>query len=198
MSTAPARRRRLGRALRVLPAAALLLVSAALAEAPPQRSPEHEIKAAFLFHFAQFVEWPRSAFPAPESPLTFCVLGDAALGTALEEMARGEAIGGRPLVVRQARQLDAPPDCHLIFVGRAEQRRTPELLSAVAGRPVLTVGEVTDFGRRGGTINFYLDEDRVRFEINPEAASRHGLHISSELLSLGRLVASERTGEASS
>jgi hypothetical protein len=155
---------------------------------PP--TPEYEVKAAFLYNFMQFVEWPETAFAAAEAPVCIGVLGDDPFGSALEEIVRGETVGDRPLVVHRSREVTDLIECQVVFISKSEEGRMPALLDALEPRPVLTVGEVAGFARSGGIINFYLEESRVRFEINAKVAQRQGLRMSSQLLNLGRIVES--------
>lgn len=165
-------------------------------QAETQRSREYQVKAVFLFNFAQFVEWPESAFSSADAPLCFCVLGDDPFGADLDDTVRGETIHTRELTVRRSDKAGELKGCQLLFISRSERGRLAGILAELEGSPVLTVSEVEEFGRRGGMINFYLEDNRVRFEVNPQAAAREGLKISSELLSLGKIVVAEqRQGE---
>jgi hypothetical protein len=180
----------------------LLLVACALAfglmtapaRAQSAATREYQIKAVFLFNFLQFVEWPATAFPGPDTPLLIGVLGDDPFGPALEEAVRGETVHNRRLLVRRSQRLDDLQDCQLLFISKSENRRVGEILSQLNGRPVLTVSELDGFARRGGVIAFYPDGKKVRFEINPASARLRGLKMSSELLGLGRIVGDEVAG----
>jgi len=156
-------------------------------------SKEYQLKAAFLFNFAQFVEWPADAFPNAESPFYIGVLGDNPFGTALEETVRGESIQGHKIMVLNSRHLQELEKCQIIFITRVERARIGEVLSKLKGRKTLTVGETPGFAQRGGMINFYVEGNKLRFEINPAAAHQEGLKISSQLLSLGRIVEPDAT-----
>jgi len=157
---------------------AIVLVASAAARA--QDVPlEYRVKAAYLFNFAKFVEWPA---PAATGPIAICVAGRNVFGDALAETVRGEAIDGRPFAVRVI--LEPEPGCHIIFVPRGAA--TAAYLRAVRTSPALTVGESADFIEQGGIVNFTLEGANVRFEIDPQAAERAGLRISSRLLRLAR------------
>jgi hypothetical protein len=149
-----------------------------------QESGEYELKAAFLYNFVKFVEWPPDAFAGERSPLAICVYGDDPFGHSLEGVVRGESLGGHGLIVQRPARLDELDDCHVLFVSRSERQRMPQVLARVDGAPVLTVGDTDGFLRAGGIINFVLEENRVRFLINQEAAERSRLRISSKLLRL--------------
>jgi hypothetical protein len=156
--------------------------------AQPAASKEYQIKAAFLFNFVQFVEWPAAAFPDALAPVRIGVLGEDPFGSSLQEIVQGEKVHDRNLVLQRSREIEDLKDCHLLFICKSERARVGEILSEVAPRSVLTVSEVEGFAQRGGIINLYLEANKVRFEINPTAAQLHGLKISSQLLSLGKIV----------
>jgi hypothetical protein len=164
---------------------------------PPQSrahaasSREYQIKAACLLNFAQFIEWPAAAFAKPDSPIIVGVLGDDPFGDALESTFRDESIQGRALLVRRARDLDDLKFCHLLFISKSEKARLTEILSGSIDTPAVTVGEIDEFAQRGGIINFYIDNAKIRFEVNPDAAQRKGLKIGSQLLKRARIVGSD-------
>lgn len=154
-------------------------------------SKEYQIKAAFLFNFVQFVEWPPTAFTNTAAPFRIGILGDNPFGQSLEDIVRNETIRNRPLVIKYSRRVEDMDDCQIIFISKSEKGRLAEVLSRLNSREKLTVSEIEGFARRGGMINFYLEGNKVRFEINPEAAQREGLKMSSQLLSLGKIIKSE-------
>ncbi len=158
------------------------------ARAQSDTTREYQIKAAFLFNFAQFVKWPVESFVRPDAPFKIGILGDDPFGSALDEIIRGETINGHPLTVVRAQRIEDLKDCQLIFVSRSEDSHVGEILAQLDSRPVLTVSEVESFARNGGDINFYLTDGKIRFEINPQSAQRSGLKISSQLLTLGKIV----------
>lgn len=149
---------------------------------------EYQIKAVFLFNFIQFTAWPDTAFPDATAPIRIGLLGTAPFGDALQAAVQGEKIGSRPVTIERLAGLQEAAGCHLVFVGKSEANDIPAIISALAGRPVLTVGDMPDFARRGGMINFYLDGQKVRFEINRAATLRSNLRLGSQLLGLARLV----------
>jgi hypothetical protein len=183
--------RKLGRTgRRWLCGAALLIVVAGV---PSMRAEfatlrEYQVKALFLFNFAQFVDWPVSAFASDETPLRIGVLGADPFGTVLDAVVEGETIRQRPIVIRRSMQLLALRDCHVIFVSASERARVPAIIAATAGWPVLTVGDMPDFARRGGNVAFVFEGPKIRFEINRASARRNGLRLGSQLLSLARIV----------
>lgn len=153
------------------------------------------MKAAFLFHFAQFVEWPVNAFPDTNSPLVYCTLGDDPFHGVLDASLKGKTIGTRPVRAWHLKETQNVHGCHILFLGASEKKSTPTVLSSVQGKPVLTVGETEHFVTSGGIIGFCLVENKVRFAINLDNAERGRLKISSRLLSLARTVVNSSGGK---
>lgn len=177
--------RRLGAVVAVF--CALLGASALAAENANQK--EYQLKAVFLLNFVQFViAWPEGAFPNAEAPIRVGVLGEDPFGGALAAAVESEKVGQRSVVIERVARLEDIGRCHVLFVAKSESAQVPAIIAASAGKPVLTVGDMTDFARRGGIINFYLEGPKLRFEINRTAAERSGIKLSSQLLQLARLV----------
>ena len=162
------------------------LLAAAVLVAPlraqPQVADEYRVKAAFLYNFFKYVEWPPSA--PQDGPLWICVAGRNPFGSVLEETIAGETLNGRPLATRVI--LEPEPGCHIVFV--PDGAATSAYLRAAEGTPTLTVGERPDFINSGGTIRFYIADGNIRFAVNPAAAERAGLRISSRLLQLADIA----------
>jgi hypothetical protein len=178
-------RRRLG-ILILATWASLSIAWRAPAEANP--SSEYAIKAAFLFHFAQFAEWPPTVFRDPNAPLTFCTLDEDEFHGALDESISGKTIGNRPLRAQHLKQIEQVEDCQVVFVGAGDKKRIPALLASLKDSPVLTVGETEHFAQEGGMIGLFLEENKIRFEINLGSAERAKLRISAKLLALAKTV----------
>ena len=157
----------------------LLLAPPRVAAAPP---PEYQIKAVFLFNFAQFVEWPASAFADEHAPLVIGVLGEDPFGDQLDAAVRGERIGARPLVVRRYRHVEDIADCHILFLSSSESDQFDKILAHLKGRPLLTVGDTDNFNRQGGMVRYVTENNKIRLRINVEAAKAGDLVISSKLL----------------
>ena len=149
--------------------------------------PERNVKAAFLFNFVKFVTWPADSSRGVDDPLTLCVVGNDPIGDELQRLLSAANTNTRPLKLERVEESQAFRRCNVIFFGN-DQARQRELLSAIAGLPILTVGEALQFGRWGGMISFVVENDRVRFDINQDAAARAGLKINSKLLALARSV----------
>lgn len=165
--------------------AALAAIGAASAFA--QQAPEPAVKAAFLFKFAAYVEWPPSAFGTPDAPFVIGVGGAEEVSAELDKILPGRAIKNRRAVVRRLREGESPRGVHLLFVGRnAPGGRA--LLRAAREQGVLTVTESERGLEEGAAINFVVAEDRIGFEVSLEAAERSGLNISSRMLAVARRV----------
>jgi hypothetical protein len=156
---------------------------------------EHQVKAAFLYNFAKFVEWPGDTFEGPGDPVTFCVVGDDPFGEILDAVVEGENLAGRRLIVHRTRDLAELRDCHVVFVPRSERGRQGRILESLRNRSVLTVGEADGFLTEGGIIRFVLEQNKVRFDISPEAAESSGLKVSSKLLRLARRIHSPQADQ---
>lgn len=163
-----------------------LTIGAAAQAQPGEQLDEYQVKAAFLYNFAKFVEWPTGAFKSADDPVAICVLGQNPFGSALEQIVSGKKVGERPFRIRQISDVKESPKCHMVFLTASENKRARPLLEEVKGLPVLTVGESNEFLSNGGAIAFNVRDTRVRFEIDGEAAARAKLKISSKLLSLAQ------------
>ena len=155
--------------------------------ADPAAASEYAIKAAFIFNFAKFTEWPGAASGATLGPLVLCAYAGGRYDAALAAI-DGKTVQGRIMRVRRGVRPDEIKSCHIIFIAESDERRIPELLRAVKGSPVLTIGDTDGFAEAGGMIGLITANDRVQFEINNEAALRANLKIGSQLLRLARLV----------
>jgi hypothetical protein len=151
---------------------------------------EYQVKAAFLYNFTKFVEWPDSAFAGSDSPFVIGIVGRDPFGSILDRTVEGKTVVGRNFVVRRYRTAADMQPCHLLFISESENGRLAKVLQRV-GRHTLTVGDVDKFLQRGGAVNFVIESNKVRFEINLDAADRAGLRISSKLLALARVVKSK-------
>jgi hypothetical protein len=149
---------------------------------------EYEVKAALLFNFAKFVEWPAASFANANTPFVIGVVGHDPFGSALERTLAGQTIAGRPIQIhrwKRARDLGA---CQVLFIAASEQGELRLLIGELGDQPVLSVGDMKDFALEGGIVGLVMDNNHVRFEINPNRADRARLKLSSRLLSLARLV----------
>jgi YfiR/HmsC-like len=165
-----------------------LVTSCAQSLAGNSTTDEYAVKAAFLYHFAQFVEWPQESFKDGGSALTYCTLGEDPFHGALDTSLRGKTIGTRPLRVVHFKQQQEIYGCQVLFIGAAEKKQIPSVLTSLKGSPVLSVGDTEHFAEEGGMIGFLVEENKMHFEINLEAAERSKLKISSRLLALAKTV----------
>lgn len=172
----------------------IILASSFNAGLRAQAVNEYQVKAAFLYNFAKFVEWP--AAPAGPSPdrLALCIIGQDPFGDVLDQLTKGKTVNGRELVVRRLTGSEEAQGCQMVFIAASERRRIPAILEGLRRADVLTVGETESFAQLGGVINFVRQGDRVHFEINLDAAERAGLRISSKLLSLAKIVRDPASG----
>jgi YfiR/HmsC-like len=167
-------------------AAPLAFAPRAFAEAPAVS--EYDVKAAFLFNFAKFVEWPPPAFADDREPIVIAVLGTDPFGAALDRALAGKTIRGRSIVVRRFPTVDRIEACHVLFVSRSESQRFSEILARLGRSPVLTVGDDDHFAEAGGMMSFVVERNHVRFDVGLRAAREAGLNLSSELLKVARVV----------
>jgi len=149
---------------------------------------EYEIKAAFLYNFARFAEWPPTAVPDSPDVFVIGVLGTDPFGDILDEIAATRTVGDKRIVVRRFATLDEYTPCHILFVAASERARMAAVIEKLRDAPVLLVADTAGFAQAGGTVDLVVEENKVRFEVNPVAAERAGVKISSKLLRLARIV----------
>jgi YfiR/HmsC-like len=171
--------------------AAALSGGATVADAGPQTgAAEADIKAAFLFNFTKFVEWSDGA---AAGPFQICTLADARFDAVLAHTLSGESTDGRPIVRVTPEAPEFASACHILFISRGEDSRVGRWVAAVQGHPVLIVGESKAAADAGAEITFVVEDNRVKFDVNEDAASRAGLKISSKLLRVARRVTARGT-----
>jgi hypothetical protein len=158
------------------------------AESPEQAFDEYRVKAAFLYNFAKFVQWPSESFQSPVTPFAICVLGRDPFGHSLEDTVAGRTIEGRSFVVRHIESVKQVAGCHILFIAAAENKRVLPMLAEIRMPGVLIVGESDSAAPEGMIVSFRLEAGKVRFAINAAAAERAKLRISSRLLSLAVAV----------
>lgn len=150
---------------------------------------EHRVKAVFLFNFSKFVEWPPSAFAAADAPFVIGVFGRDPFGSDLDDVARGETVNGRPLLVRRVQTVQDAAACQILFIPQSERASLDDILAALARSNTLTVSDLDGAAQRGAMIRLITDHDKVRLRINVESARAAGLTISSKLLRSAEIVA---------
>ncbi len=167
---------------------ALLLLHGVRATAELPVAGEYQVKAAFLYNFGRFVEWPPEAFAQPTAPLRVCVVGSDPFGADLDEVIQGKTIGEHKLLVLRLARAEQATQCHIAFLGGAESADLDRSLAALRSSSALTVGESADFLQAGGMILFTIRDNKVHFSVNLNAASEAGIKISSKLLKLADFV----------
>ena len=149
---------------------------------------EYQVKAAFLYNFAKFIEWPPGTFAKSADPIAICIVGQNPFGSTLEDMVQNKKLGERGFAVHHLADTQQGTRCQILFIGAAEAKRTRALLEPLKGAWVLTVGETSDFTAQGGIIVFKLEGPRVRLQIALQTAGEAHLRLSSKLLSLAEIV----------
>jgi hypothetical protein len=153
-----------------------------------ERVDEYRVKAAFLYNFAKFIDWPPEAFRSSGQPFGICVLGEDPFGHGLDDIVSGRTISGRSIVIRRISDAREADVCHILFVSSSLSKRSLSILAAEKMPGVLRVGECAKSASREAIILFTLDGGKVRFEIDLIAAERQNLRISSKLLTLASFV----------
>jgi hypothetical protein len=142
---------------------------------------EYQIRAAYIYNFANFVGWPSTSFADSTAPFVICIVGDDPFGAALDQIVKGELIGTHPIVVERLKSVDEIKDCHILYCMSNDRLQAVQIVQKLKGLSVLSVGEFKDFATIGGIVRFIVEEDRVRFELNIDAAKGAKLAVSSKL-----------------
>lgn len=149
---------------------------------------QYQIKAAYLFNFTQFVEWPVNAFPETKAPLIIGILGENPFSTYLEEIISGKQVSGHPLVVQQYKEVEEIKTCHVLFINLADTDKLDQTMASLKARSILTVSDRDNFIQEGGMIRFISKNNKIQIQINPEPAKEANLVISSKLLRVAEVV----------
>lgn len=177
----------LGLALRMGAALSVLLALVAPLKAKAEISKEYQVKAVFLFNFAQFVQWPPRAFTSPDEPFCIGILGNDPFDGFLDDTVKGETVEGHPLVIRRFSSAAEAKGCQILFVSSSEGLQMAAILEDLKGLNILTVGDSEGFIKSGGIVRFVTVDNKIHFRINPEAAKRAKLVISSKVLRLAQI-----------
>ena len=183
--------------LRIILFSGLLLVSTQTYTIRSQIAPESEykFKALYLYNFLQFIEWPSSSFPDSSSPIVIGIYGHDPFGTLIDQTFQDEQLKGRKLVIHRIQSIDEGLKCHLIFFPRTEREKTSEAIKNFQHSSILTVGEDDGFMGIGGGINFYLENKKLRFEINIDVVRKANLQVSAKLLQLAKVYSTKPQGD---
>ena len=152
-----------------------------------------EVKAAFVYQFANFITWPEDAFPDAGTPVTIGIVDNETVADVLRESVRGKTAAGREIIVREVTTPAQAVECQIVYLDKSDQRRVDEYLAVLVGKPILTVSDDDDFTEKGGVIRVFEQQNKPKIEINVDEAERSGLTISSKLLSLAIIVHDNRT-----
>jgi hypothetical protein len=177
--------------LRALALAGVLAAVPLRGALPPT---EYEVKAAFLYNLAKYIQWPEPSHAGAARPFVIGLIGKDPFGPALDQAMAGRTLQQRPVVVRRFVRVEEVTGCDLLFVAASAREDLGRILTALRGAPVLTVADMDQFAERGGMINLTMEEKRVRFEINNKAIARAGLKAGSQLLRLARIVNDSQPG----
>jgi hypothetical protein len=154
----------------------------------PAHSLEYRVKAAFLLNFTKFVEWPEAAFRSADAPITICIVGEDPFGDVLDRTLAGETVNGHAIRAERPASEGDLRVCHILFVGRSERERFPQIVSRLEGSSTLTVSELPAFSEEGGMIEFVVEEGKARFYINAATTEAAGLKLSSRLLRVAKEI----------
>lgn len=169
----------------------LTIVTLALATGPARgftaETSEEDIKAAYLYNFAKFVEWPDHLFDSKTSPIVLCVLGENTFGDALKAL-ENKRVMGRPFVVRHIRRPEQARGCQILFISDSEKAGFSDIVQSLGGKHCLTVSSIRNFARMGGMVGFVRVGNNIRFEVNLDTVNHAGLTISSRLLKIAMIV----------
>jgi hypothetical protein len=150
---------------------------------------EYTIKAAFLYHFLTYIDWPDGTFTSSEQPFVIAVFERDPFGAVLDKIAATKNVAGRPIEIRRLHSTDNLLDCHIVFIaGEVDPASQRRVLSILANSQVLAVGETEDFVQQGGAAQFFVEGNKVRFAFNTDVVDRNNLKVSSKLLSLAKIV----------
>lgn len=174
----------------IIIALGVMMIMILNAQAQDSKPSEYGVKAAFLYNFAKFVDWPAESFRDDLAPISFCILGEDPFGPVLD-LLKDKMVKGRKITIKRSKNMEDLKGCQILFISASEKGNLKQILNALRDSNVLTVGEIDRFANRGGIVNFIRVDNKIQFEINPEAAQRSKLKISSQLLRLARIVATE-------
>jgi hypothetical protein len=172
--------------LQVALAAGVLFCAGAKAQS--DQPSEYEVKAAFLFNFTKFVEWPDASFADPHAPIAIGIIGEDPFGDSLMRIVAGQKAQGRAIVIIKYRRGDDLRHCQILFISASERQHTTQILAGLQDAGVLTVSDIDGFAAAGGVMQFVMQENRVRFVVNLEAATQRKLRVSAKLLALAQVV----------
>ncbi|HVU47021.1 MAG TPA: YfiR family protein [Terracidiphilus sp.] len=171
------------------------LTAAIRVDAQSSKPSASQVQAAYLYNFGKFVKWPADAPANQSGSFVICVLDQDPFGDTLRSALTGESVFGRPVAIKRLPRAQDADGCHILFINAAQTKSLNEILAALDNSSVLTVSDMPDFSKRGGMIQFVLEGNRVRFDINLERAEKSHLALASELLKVAEEVVPARPGD---
>ena len=166
----------------------LFLIYGALFFSAQKSTREYQLKAAFLFNFTQFVEWPAHTFPSSQAPAVIGILGKDPFGNYLEEIIKGETIDKHALVIQHFETVEEVTNCQILFINVSDKTQLQSIIKKLKGKSMLTISEASGFSKLGGMIRLYTKDDKINIQINVDATKEENLTISSKLLKLAEIV----------
>jgi len=153
-----------------------------------EASSEYLIKAGYIYNFAKLVEWPATAFAQPDSPIVIGIVGNDPFGPIIDKVLEGKKVNGHAFLIKRLKPTADVKECHILFIGSSLGSHVADTIRLTRGTPILTISEIPGFADRGGIINLTLEQNKVRFEVNVDAAKEADLNISSRLLVLAKVI----------
>ena len=153
-----------------------------------QTAAEYQVKAVFLFNFTRFVDWPTTSFEAANSPFVIGILGNDPFGTYIDETVNGETAGQHPIIIKRYKTIKDIDNCQILFINSSESEQIKPILSELKEKNVLTVSDANNFASFGGMIGFFIENNKIKMQINTDAAKAASLSISSKLLSVAKIL----------
>lgn len=170
----------------------LVVYGALFFSAQTSTTREYQIKAAFVFNFTQFVEWPAQSFSTPQSPAVIGIIGKDPFGNYLEETIAGETINKHPLVIQHFNTVEEVTNCHILFVNINDKAKLQSIIEKLKGKSILTISDNNSFTKLGGMIRLYTRDDKINIQVNLEETKAGNLTISSKLLKLAEIVKTDK------
>ena len=180
--------RRTRRLLLFICVCGLVLITPRPADALNEAGAEYRAKIAFIYSIAKFVEWPSGSYQNPTAPLRICIVGTDPFSRELKDELRTRKVKGHPVEIKTVKPGDAIDPCHIVFIPLASKKHSASILKRLERSSTLTVGETEGFAMMGGIINFAIKGNRLHFEVNPRAAKRADLKLSSKLLDIATII----------
>jgi hypothetical protein len=165
---------------------------AALVEGDTKAPSEYQVKAAFIYNFTKYIQWPKPSASATSRPFVIGVIGKDPFGPVLDDVMSGQNVQQRAVVVKRFRRVDDVVNCDVLFVGSSERNNLQRIFDVLRRTPVLTISDMDQFAEQGGMINLTTEDKRIRFEMNVQAIDRAGLKAGSQLYRLARIVYESR------